>query len=218
MYSMEKCSGCHQDGDIGHSPLQSPSQKDQLATIHRHDTIMKIPEQRGEAEAPPWTTETEKDCIRRVRRTTIPMASLLARAAAAPHREAPWGLQFPWWEKSPTWTSSYPTMWVTSQKAHLGLASWGFQGESAGLDHSRSDCDREEGQDLQQSDVGTPISSLKHCPSRDTSQWLCPSAEPRQWPCPARELGAQFCLPQDPNNELALEPVLPPCLARETNL
>lgn len=39
-----------------------------LATIHRQDTVMKIPEPEDEAEAHFWTTETRKDYIRRVRR------------------------------------------------------------------------------------------------------------------------------------------------------
>ena len=50
-------------------PLQSLSKEDQPATIHRQDTNVKIPEHQGEAEAHPWTTETEKNKIRRVRGT-----------------------------------------------------------------------------------------------------------------------------------------------------
>ena len=46
-------------------PLQSPSQEDQLASAHRQDTTEKIPERSGKAEAPPWTTEAEKDHVRR---------------------------------------------------------------------------------------------------------------------------------------------------------
>ena len=37
----------HQDGDIGCSWFQFPSQEDQLATIYRQDTIVKIPEPKG---------------------------------------------------------------------------------------------------------------------------------------------------------------------------
>ena len=55
------------DHDIGHSWLQSPSQKDHPATVHRLGTILKIPELVGKAEALSWTTETKKDQTIRVR-------------------------------------------------------------------------------------------------------------------------------------------------------
>ena len=42
----------HQDSNIGYLKLQSPSQEDQLAAIHRQDTILEIPEPRGEAKVP----------------------------------------------------------------------------------------------------------------------------------------------------------------------
>lgn len=48
--------------------FDTPSQN-QLATINRQDTFVKIPEPSAEAEASPWTTETKKDCIRRERGT-----------------------------------------------------------------------------------------------------------------------------------------------------
>ena len=35
--------GHHQDGDIGHSPLQFPSQENHLTTIYRQDVIVKTP-------------------------------------------------------------------------------------------------------------------------------------------------------------------------------
>lgn len=38
----------------------SPSREDQQATMHRQDTIVKIPESRCVAEASPWTTETKR--------------------------------------------------------------------------------------------------------------------------------------------------------------
>lgn len=46
--------GRDQDGRIGHFWLQSPSQEDQIATIHRKDTFMKISEPRGEPEEALW--------------------------------------------------------------------------------------------------------------------------------------------------------------------
>lgn len=48
----------YQDGGIGYSPLQSSSAEDQIATIHRQDTIVKIPEPGGQAKAPPWLRRT----------------------------------------------------------------------------------------------------------------------------------------------------------------
>ena len=35
-------------------PIQSSTAEDQIATIHRQDTIVKIPEPGGQAKAPPW--------------------------------------------------------------------------------------------------------------------------------------------------------------------
>lgn len=46
-----------EDGNMGHSPLQSPSQE-ALTTIHRQDTIVTVLECKGEAEAPSCTRET----------------------------------------------------------------------------------------------------------------------------------------------------------------
>lgn len=46
-------------------PISVPPTRRPMATIHREDTTMKIPEQGDEAEAPPRTTETEKDHIQR---------------------------------------------------------------------------------------------------------------------------------------------------------
>lgn len=46
-----------EDGNTGHSPLQSPSQE-ALTTIHRQDTVVMVLECKGEAEAPSCTRET----------------------------------------------------------------------------------------------------------------------------------------------------------------
>lgn len=73
---------------------RSSSQKDQLATIRRQDTIVKIPESRNQDEACPWTTETDKDSIRRVGGTsdfdciTLPPS----QDKTAPHQEGTSGL------------------------------------------------------------------------------------------------------------------------------
>lgn len=56
----------HQNGDIGLYRLRSPS-REQLISISGQDTTEKILEHRGEAKAPPSTTDTRMDCIRRVR-------------------------------------------------------------------------------------------------------------------------------------------------------
>lgn len=67
---------------IGHSHLQSSSQEDQPATIHRQDNTEKIPEPQDKAEAPPLAPETQKDRVRRQRgRATL---------TTSPLRQAGW--------------------------------------------------------------------------------------------------------------------------------
>lgn len=61
----------HQESDIDCVQLPYPSQKDQLATMHRQHTIVKIPDPEGEAETSLWTTETKKYHIRRGRMATF---------------------------------------------------------------------------------------------------------------------------------------------------
>lgn len=46
-------SGHHQDGNIGNSHLQFPSQEDQPTAIHRQNTIVKISKHKGEADRTP---------------------------------------------------------------------------------------------------------------------------------------------------------------------
>lgn len=53
----------HQDSNIGHSGLQSLSQEDQLASLHTYVNSVEMPSPGGEAEAPLWNIETEKDHI-----------------------------------------------------------------------------------------------------------------------------------------------------------
>lgn len=43
-----------------------PLRKNELVTIHRKDSIGKLPEPRDKAKPPPWTTETEKDYMGRI--------------------------------------------------------------------------------------------------------------------------------------------------------
>lgn len=43
-------------------------EKGHLATIHKQDAFVKIPEHRSQAEAPLWTTKTEKNYIRMISR------------------------------------------------------------------------------------------------------------------------------------------------------
>ena len=76
------------------------------------------------------------------------MAPSPGQHSTAP-RAPPWAYSFfSWGEKSPRWTSNYPSLCFTSQEAHLGLTSQGLwiMVESVGLDHWGSDCDREEGE------------------------------------------------------------------------
>lgn len=56
-----------QDGEIDGSQLQFPSQKEQLATLHREDSFVKIPELRSEVKTISWTTNVGKNHVRRVK-------------------------------------------------------------------------------------------------------------------------------------------------------
>lgn len=53
----------HQDSNIGHSGLQSLPKKTQLASLHTYVNSVEMPSPGGEAEAPLWNIETEKDHI-----------------------------------------------------------------------------------------------------------------------------------------------------------
>lgn len=59
-------SQCHQDDNIGHFKLQSPSRGDPQVAIYGQSIIVKILEPRCEAKRPPGP-ETEKYHIRKVR-------------------------------------------------------------------------------------------------------------------------------------------------------
>lgn len=101
----------HQDGDTGCSRLQSPSQEDQLTSTHRQDAIEKIPEPRGEAEAP-RTTQTEKDCI-----TSWEEGRALTHTVRAPQartealRDLPWPTTVsPVGKENSRWTFCFPSV------------------------------------------------------------------------------------------------------------
>lgn len=141
----------HQDGDIGHSWPQSPSWEDKLGTIHRQDTIVKIPKSSGEAEAPiPGP--------RRQRRTTLEELQewLHSESMDLPpgqhgivSRGPPGPLVSPVGKKeNPRWTSRSLRMGDTFPEVHLSLTSQGSLGNMGRLHHWGSDRDEEEGQGL----------------------------------------------------------------------
>ena len=101
----------HPHSNIGHSQLQSPLQEDQIITIHKQDTAVKVPEIGVRLKYSPWTTETQEDCIIRVRKTiTFLMAHPFPTSAQHHINRAPLGLQFlPWEKENPEWTSSLPS-------------------------------------------------------------------------------------------------------------
>lgn len=74
----------HQDGNLGCSWLCFPSQEEQLTSNQERDTAERILVYGGEAEVPFCSTETQTDCIRRVRSG---YALLLLQSIAALCRE-----------------------------------------------------------------------------------------------------------------------------------
>lgn len=115
----------HQDGDIGPFWCQSPFQENQLATVHKQVTIVKIPERRCEAEALLWNTE--KDCIRSVRgMATLWLHHASSRLTQHCTNNAPLGLQFLQWEKrAQSRHPVHPELQDASWQAPSCLASQG---------------------------------------------------------------------------------------------
>lgn len=109
--------------------------------MHRKDSIVKMLEPEGKAEAPCWTTETEKEHIRRVRGLDIPW----------PHHPPPcgekWEYGFHNGKREPEVDNQHMGHF---QEAHSGLASWRSSEESARLDYWGSERDGEGGRSLQQ--------------------------------------------------------------------
>lgn len=125
----------HQEGNIGHPQLQSPSQ-DQLATIHSQDTTERNPQNPGLR--PKHPPEPERQ--RRARVATFWPHWALPKAGTASHPQSPQAYGFPsgkmrvrggppaspvWQDasRSPRWTSSCPSLARCFLEAHSGLAS-----------------------------------------------------------------------------------------------
>lgn len=87
------------DGKICGSWVQSLSGKGKLATIHRQDSFLKIPEQRGESEASLSTTKSEKNSMRRVRGVFSLWPQPPTKVSSVLHWGDPLGLKFLLWEK-----------------------------------------------------------------------------------------------------------------------
>lgn len=119
----------HQDGDIGYSWPQSPSQKDKSATIQGQDTTVKTPDLGSKGETPPWNTGTEKDGIKRVRG----VVSLWPHcpSSAWPYREGLFGPVVPPERKEPKVFLRLPWPCGHFLRGHAGLASQWSQGEYA---------------------------------------------------------------------------------------
>lgn len=85
----------------------------------------KIPETRVRLKQSPWTTETQKDCIRRVWRSGYTLTtSPLLQTGSVPYWEGPLGLHFSHQIKgSPRWTYSPPRVVGHFLGPHSGLAS-----------------------------------------------------------------------------------------------
>ena len=105
----------HQDGKIGHSWLHFPSQEQQLTTSQGQATTESILEHRGKANGHSCTTDANTDCIKR-------------RKAATERSHCP----------------PYPRL-LQHHMALLWSGTTGIAGESAGLNHWKSNCDGEKG-------------------------------------------------------------------------
>ena len=145
----------------------------------------------------PWTTETEKDRIRRVRGAATLSHMAAPPASAVPQWEGSLGLWFVQWEKKAQ--GRHPAL-----PAHLGLASQVSLRKSVGLSTEKQ-IKTEKGAGVystQHSELGRPHSSLLFPPCGDPSQWLCPFEDQSCLLCLAREPSGQFCLVEVPASEL----------------
>lgn len=123
----------NQDGDTDCSWLQLPSQGDQLATVYRLDTVVKIPEPRGEAEAC-CNTETEQDHIRRGRGLhSDHITPRLGRQSLTVRRPS-WAYGFSSREVGgcPRWTDSSPDVYGCYLGGTLGSHLTEITGEICG--------------------------------------------------------------------------------------
>lgn len=75
--------------DICYSLLQFPSQENQLATIHGQDTVLKIPESSGEAEALPIPDHRDWEGPYKVREAATALP--LSQAGTVSHKKSPQG-------------------------------------------------------------------------------------------------------------------------------
>lgn len=130
-----------QDGDIGHSGLQSPSQ-DQLANIHRQDSNMKISEPRDEAEAPPGKQRLRRMTLERLRGVATLWHCPFPGQHSAIQRGAPRAYGFySGREKEPKVDIQLPQHCrVLPRRSIWILPHWGHS-NSAGLDHWESEAE-----------------------------------------------------------------------------
>lgn len=98
----------------------SLSGEEQLATIHRHNTFVKIPAHRGKAKAIPWTTKPEENSIKKGRRSSFTLPTLLLpQVSAVLHGGGPPGPAVsPVRNERASWTSSFSSILDDSWEAH----------------------------------------------------------------------------------------------------
>lgn len=159
--------------------LQSHSQEDQLATIHRQDVIVKIPE--TGCWNIPLATETKKNHIRRVWffDCITPSPGLTERASQGPveKREAKVDIRL----------SQYCRMLSGRRRSYLMKISGGNLWNTINGDQIKLE---KEGRVFsnQHSDLGRLCSCLQRCLNRNSHQQLFPSEEPSWWPHLAMKL------------------------------
>lgn len=120
-----------------------------------------------------------RDYIRRREAAYMFTAFPLPKASVAPSGESPLSLWFLQWEKRTEGGQPVPSSIVRAfARAPILILHHEIAGQSAGLNHWESDCEREGARTCnnQHTDLGRPSSHLQY-PSSNPNQWLFSSAE-----------------------------------------
>ena len=184
-----------------------------LRTRHHWET----PKHRGEAEAPPCTSDTKTDRIRRIREVATHWSHCSSPKPAQHHvARSPLSLWFLQWKTEPKEDNQLPPAFrVTLWEALLWSCTMRIAGESVGLNHCESDCDGE-------GEGGGACNNLHMDLGRPSSYLQCSNSNPNQqlwWPHLTKEFSAHSGLIWVPKEWAiqALSSVLLPFQGREAN-